>query len=357
MLNIKLVEELLANLPWNAARIKCAAILIIAILRHRTVNLTILATEGTSDATNESRYRRFQNFFLKFAMPIDSVGSFTLSKLQIPALGWVLAMDRTNWKFGKKHINILTVGVVVNKIAFPIAWVSLPQKTKRGNSNSKQRIALLERVLLLIDAKDIRVLTMDREFEGKEWLQWLDDNGLKYVLRIKGNTLIDNQSAKELTNGKQLRSPKSKSVWGLNLLFSGCRIKGKNTRDDFLYLVSNSYHGSEALAFYRQRWGIEQLFSHLKKRGYDLEATHMSEGVKIDKLFALVALAFLISYSWGCELKTKNKSTKNLEKKSIFRRGLEDILRLLSNPDLFQDELADFSAWLGSPKFDNIFVV
>lgn len=145
MLDIKLVEELLIALPWNAARIKCAAILIVSILRNRTVNLTILATEGTTSATNESRYRRFQNFFLKFAMPIDSVGAFNLSKLQIPTLGWVLAMDRTNWKFGKKHINILTVGVVVKKIAFPIAWVALPQKTKRGNSNSKQRIALLKR--------------------------------------------------------------------------------------------------------------------------------------------------------------------------------------------------------------------
>jgi len=357
MLDIKLVEELLIALPWNAARIKCAAILIVSILRNRTVNLTILATEGTSEATNEIRYRRFQNFFLKFAMPIDSVGAFTLSKLQMPTLGWVLAMDRTNWKFGKNHINILTIGVVVRKIAFPIAWVALPQKTKRGNSNSKQRIALLKRVLDLIEAKDIRVLTIDREFEGEEWLKWLDDNDVKYVLRIKGNTLINNRNAKEMTNGKQLRSAKSKTVWGLNLFFSGCRITGKNTRDDFLYLVSNSYHGNEALAFYRQRWGIEQLFSHLKKRGYDLEATHMSEGAKIDRLFALVALAFLISYSWGCELKAKNKSTKKLEKKSLFRRGLEDILRLLSNPKLFRDEIAEFFAWLKSPKFQNIFIV
>jgi hypothetical protein len=43
---------------------------------------------------------------------------------------------------------------------------------------------------------------------------------------------------------------------------------------------------------YRLRWGIEQLFSHLKKRGFDLEATHMREARKLEKLFALVTLAF-----------------------------------------------------------------
>ncbi len=357
MLNAKLVEELLIALPWNAARVKCLAILIVAILRNRTVNLIILATEGSTSAKNESRYRRFQNFFLKFAMPIETVGAFIISKVPKPTNGWVLAMDRTNWKFGKKHINILTVGLVVNKIAFPVAWKALPQKTKRGNSNSAQRIRLFKTVLSLIKPKDIRVLTMDREFSGGKWLDWLDEKGIKYVLRIKGNTLIDKQHANEIFDGKQLRSAQRKSVWDLSLFFSGCRITGKNTRDDFLYLVSNHYHGAEALAFYRQRWGIEQLFSHLKKRGYDLEATHMSNDIKIDRLFAVVALAFLISYGWGCELKAKEKSTKKQKRKSTFRRGLEDILRLLSNPEQFREEIAGMLTWFSSPKYLNIFIV
>jgi len=30
------------------------------------------------------------------------------------ANGWVLAMERTNWQFGKTHINILVVSVIFN---------------------------------------------------------------------------------------------------------------------------------------------------------------------------------------------------------------------------------------------------
>ena len=86
---------------------------------------------------------------------------------------------------------------------------------------------------------------------------------------------------------------------------------------DKLYLVSNRFSGREALALYRQRWGIEQLFSHLKKRGFDLEVTHMTDADKLEKLFAIVTLAFLFSYAWlptaqNAESESGDKTKKHL---------------------------------------------
>jgi len=100
-------------------------------LRHQTVNLTILATQNVTGAKNESCYRRFHDFFLKGTIPLMAIGKFILNKIPKPSEGWTLSMDRINWKFGKTHINILTVGVVINKAAIPIVWKVLPQKTKR----------------------------------------------------------------------------------------------------------------------------------------------------------------------------------------------------------------------------------
>lgn len=34
----------------------------------------------------------------------------------MPAEGWVLAIDRTNWQFGKAHINILVVSVILGEV-------------------------------------------------------------------------------------------------------------------------------------------------------------------------------------------------------------------------------------------------
>ncbi len=44
-------------------------------------------------------------------------------------------MDRTNWKFGLTDMNILTIGVVYQGVAFSIVFKLLP---KKGNSNTKK---------------------------------------------------------------------------------------------------------------------------------------------------------------------------------------------------------------------------
>ena len=143
----------------------------------------------------------------------------------------------------------------------------------------------------------------------------------------------------------------------MKVFFASKVIQSKGRRDSHLYIVSNRFSGKEALKLYQKRWGIEQLFSHLKKRGFDLEATHMTNAAKLEKLFALVTLAFLFSFGWGCHLRATRKVTKALKRKSLFRQGLEDILRLLSNPHLPAEEFRDFVRWLNQPIYSSIFIV
>ncbi len=100
-------------------------------------------------------------------------------------------MDRTNWKFGRSDINFLVISIIAGKVSIPLVWKVLPKKTKRGNSNTNQRIALTNRLLKILPAKDIYVLTMDREFIGKKWLKYLNQKNIGYIARIKMNTLVD----------------------------------------------------------------------------------------------------------------------------------------------------------------------
>ena len=46
-------------------------------------------------------------------------------------------MDRTNWKFSDTNINILTLGIIHEGMAFPIVFKMMD---KRGNSNTKERM-------------------------------------------------------------------------------------------------------------------------------------------------------------------------------------------------------------------------
>ena len=83
----------------------------------------------------------------------------------------------------------------------------------------------------------------------------------------------------------------------------------------------------------------------------------MTDAAKLEKLFALVSLAFLLSFGWGCQLRATRKPTQAMKRKSLFRQGLEDILRLLGNPHLPAAEQRDFAAWIRQPNYFPIFVV
>ncbi|OAM91431.1 transposase [Termitidicoccus mucosus] len=49
---------------------------------------------------------------------------------------------------------------------------------------------LLNKALQVLDGAPVRVLLMDREFGGKQWLSWLERRGLGYVVRVKSNHWI-----------------------------------------------------------------------------------------------------------------------------------------------------------------------
>ncbi len=132
-------------------------------------------------------------------------------------------------------------------------------------------------------------------------------------------------------------------------------------RATHLLVASNRFKGKEALALYRMRWGIERLFGHLKKNGFDLEATHMSDPRKLEKLFAVVTIAYIISFAWGCHLRAeRHRISAKSNRKSLFRLGLEDILRLLSpgkTVPRHRDDLLLFLRWLSHSQFNSIFLM
>ena len=336
------------------------------MLQHRTVNLAILSTsDDGKDVSNETSYRRLQDFFLNAKLCYTSIGSFILSRIPKPPEGYTLAMDRTNWKFGRKHINLLVISVVAGSVSIPLVWKMLSQKTKRGNSNTAQRKAIMNRLLKILPAKDICVLSMDREFIGYQWFKWLEKKGISYIARIKLNTIVSDQHAATFAKKSKYKIKGKQTIYGLEL-FLACKLLGPRSRSEELLVVSNRFQGKQVLALYRKRWGIERLFGHLKKKGFDLEATHMTSAPKLDKLFAVIAIAFLVSFAWGCQIRnSQQKESAQSKRKSLFRIGLEDILRIfqtMQSKDKAmrrkrRKELSRFIEWLYGDEFFAISLV
>ena len=98
-----------------------------------------------SPAKAESCLRRIQRFFAEFDLSHDLIASFLYRLL--PGTGRrTLSIDRTNWQFGQTVINIFMLAVTHEGVAYPLMFTMLP---KRGNSNTQERIALLQRYVSL----------------------------------------------------------------------------------------------------------------------------------------------------------------------------------------------------------------
>lgn len=333
------------HLKLPKARLTCFLMLVLAVFGQRTVSLVWLARHAAPPAKAESVYRRFQRFFAGCVLPARTIGALILALSPKPSNGWVLAMDRTNWQFGKSHINILVVTVILNGVGLPIAWRMLPKKTKRGNSNRFHRVRLMQDVLAILPVADIRALTMDREFVGGKWLAWLKLMEVPYVVRVKANSLIGGVCADWWCERNRWKKHAAElhEVFGEQVHFAAKRIR--NGRDAFVAVISHGYQGTEALELYQMRWGIETFFSHLKKRGYQFEDTHMTKGCRIDKLLGVLAVAFALCYHWGRKLEQKTgiKLKKHgYRAKSVFRQGFESLHEMLRRPSSFASQLADF---------------
>ena len=96
-----------------------------------------------------------------------------------------------------------------------------------------------------------------------------------------------------------------------------------------------------ALEEYKKRQGIETLFQCQKGRGFNFVDTHMTFPDRIDKLIAILAIAFSWCYATGewCASRKPIEIKKHGRKAvSLFRLGLDHIGRILHNiSDLFQE--------------------
>ena len=141
----------------------------------------------------------------------------------------------------------------------------------------------MERVCQHIETCEIRALVADREFMGREWFQWLTQNDMPFVIRLKENAILEmGQNAiplkkrfATLTLNQQTTLRKPGRVYGQPLSLSAIRCP-----DDWVMIGSNT-PGIDALETYKKRWRIEVLFANLKRRGFDLEQTHLTEADRI----------------------------------------------------------------------------
>lgn len=327
---------------WNKSRLTVLANLVLGLFLNKTVNLSEHAMTFSSRAQVSSNYKRLQRFFNWLIR--DNSYQYLVMKLVIAILNLKnrkndLALDRTDWKFGKKHLNILVLGVNYKGISIPLAWISLG---RAGNSKTVDRMLILQKVMSEIP---IHSFTADREFIGEEWFKFLIHSQIPFFIRIKEDTQVLRKNGnytialrdlfKNLRNARKSYLKECSILLGVEVSLAACR----NLQGELLIVITNACPRS-ALKMYKKRWAIETLFSYLKTKGFGWEDTHMTDPKKIGAWMLILTLAVVWTLKTNQLTQSKPIFAKHGRKrKSIFRCCFEIIRKYLTNSHQYMEEL------------------
>jgi hypothetical protein len=324
----------------NKARIKLISMVILALCKVQNVSFHKLALAFDIESKPESSLRRLQRFIADFNLCPDLIARLIFSLLP-ERENLKLVIDRTNWQFGKQNINIFMLGIAYKNVAFPLMFSLLD---KKGNSNCEERIALIDRFIRLFGKECIDCIMADREFVGEKWIGYLNQNGLRYYIRIRNNfkvflprsnvTIPVSWLFSGLKVGQNLYYPRIVKVNGVLCYLSATISQKKGEKPELLIIISYNKN-EQSFLNYKERWQIETCFRAMKSSGFDIENTHLQEIERLEKLINLVMIAFIWCYKVGDYIdryvKPIDIKKHGHRAKSIFKYGLEYISNILLN--------------------------
>ena len=189
----KIRKKLTQCLGWKKVISDSVAGMICSLLSYGKVLQKDLIRENQKDNKSESKIRGIQRFLKGFYFDYIAFSTMITTMLGLNNKMTIL-IDRTNWDYGKKHINIFVAAALWShpslnqKSAIPVVWEVFD---KKGCSNTQERINLIDQLIKVIGTGNITEILGDREFIGDDWIAFLHANLIPFILRIKKNMYIE----------------------------------------------------------------------------------------------------------------------------------------------------------------------
>lgn len=289
-----------------------------------------------ADAAEQAHYRLLKdqelspNFLLPYVLVLVGTGRYDL------------CIDRTEFKgFKGKWFNILMATIRINNIGIPVFWKVYE---KQGALGQNIDISFVNELFSLLNLKRINTLYADREYIGERWISELERFKVNYVLRIRKNMLVKiNGECK--TVERLYEASKRKTYRNVQVNGHIVSLYGDTAKEDPVFVMTNGYNNRPFFR-YKYRWSIEVCFQNLKKRGFDLEATHLEHSKRLSNLIFICVFAMIACLSIHKYGRLSTKCKNGYPKKSDFRLGL-DLLTSASTEDKPLPKFEDaYKIWL-----------
>ena len=285
---------------YHKSRCEGLCTLAAVMLQVRSPNLMELAASLPRSARHQDeRYRYITRLLSNPHIDADKVSAGyardVLAKLCTRDKTIVLMMDQS-------HINdrneVLMLSIRVGKRGIPFLW---RVRSTQGNIGFEVQKEMLESALRFIPEGANVMLAADRFYGTAALIDWCQDAGWGYRIRLKGNLTLHHQGG-EITTGE-----------GAKLCPDGlcaAELYGSGVRTNIGFLHEKGHKEPWIIAMdtpptkgrvrdYGMRWGIENMFSDLKSRGFHLELSQIQRPDRLQGLLLVIMIAIHWAISCG----------------------------------------------------------
>ena len=210
-----------------------------------------------------------------------------------------LLVDRTEWK----HANLLVAAVPFRGRAIPVAIMIFSIRKTTNHTELDQLLSMADRAL----PEDANVVVIgDREFGDIPAIRAIQSRGWHFCLRFKNDTWLESEDGAKWQARDEFPPP-GKSVFWRQVKVTWRRHGPLSVavhwhkRNDEPWILVSDLPAEKLRRLYKKRMCIEEMFSDLKSRGFDLEATRLRKPDRILRLAALLCL----TYIWMLVIATK----------------------------------------------------
>lgn len=208
-----------------------------------------------------------------------------------------LSMDQTD--IGNRFA-ILMVSVRSGDRALPLCWLV---EAGAANIGFEGQRSVLERVRNWLPEGAQVMLSADRFYPSAKLLEWLQNVGWHYRLRLKGNIVADlgiteSGTTGSLAQGYQERYEPQVMLFESGIMTSLGILHEPGHKEPWIIAMDCVPNRAKVLD-YASRWCIEPMFSDFKSRGFGLEETHLEDPERLDRLILIMALAMYWCVSAG----------------------------------------------------------
>jgi hypothetical protein len=210
----------------------------------------------------------------------------------------------------KQRQNVLMMSVWHRRRAVPLAWICL---SHRGHSHYLHWVELLNYLETLLSEDMTVIILADREFGSVDRLRYVVKKGWSYAIRLKGNVeFYDAQWGQpfEWLTLNAIAPAMGTQYALLNIAITKAALYALHLAcawalgsDEPWFIATNLPNPIQALKEYRRRFGCEELFSDLKKRGFNWENSLIRDPARFSRLLLVLALLTVFLLKLGRQLR------------------------------------------------------